>query len=140
VLGSVARRSFYAFAIQDGGPGFPSLPLSVTSLNLLSVNQDTYDALIIGCGPGGSSAATFLARAGKRVLMLGKEIPQRFHIGELLLPCNMTIFREMGVLPALQATGFPRKFSARFEPGNGSLGFRPIVIVTKGVPTCSSQG
>ena len=32
------------------------------------MNQDNYDALVIGCGPGGSSAATFLPRAGKRVL------------------------------------------------------------------------
>jgi flavin-dependent dehydrogenase len=84
----------------------------------------TYDVLIIGCGPGGSSAATFLARAGKRVLVLEKEFFPRFHIGESLLPCNMTIFREMGVLPALQEAGFPRKFGAQFELGNGSIGTR----------------
>jgi len=88
------------------------------------VNQDHYDALIIGCGPGGSSAATFLAQAGKRVLVLEKEFFPRFHIGESLLPCNMTIFRDMGVLPALEAAGFPRKFGAQFELGNGSIGTR----------------
>ena len=31
-----------------------------------------YDAVIVGAGPGGSAAATFMARAGLRVLLLDK--------------------------------------------------------------------
>jgi flavin-dependent dehydrogenase len=88
------------------------------------MNASGYDVIIAGCGPGGSSAATYLSLAGRRVLVLEKEVFPRFHIGESLLPCNMAIFREMGVLPALQAAGFPRKFGARFELGNGLLGTR----------------
>src|SRR5689334_3801044 len=84
------------------------------------MSEVIYDALIIGGGPGGSSAATFLARAGKRVLVLEKEHFPRFHIGESLLPYNQKIFREMGVLPTLEAAGFTKKYGAQFHLGNAS--------------------
>jgi FADH2-dependent halogenase len=84
------------------------------------VRDESYDAVIIGGGPGGSAAATYLRQAGKSVLLLEKEIFPRFHVGESLLPYNFELFREMGVLPALAAAGFPRKFGAQFHIGNGS--------------------
>lgn len=87
---------------------------------VLMEGSSHYDALIIGGGPGGSSAATFLARAAKRVLLLEKEVFPRFHIGESLLPYNTGIFEQMGVLPAFEAAGFTLKHGAQFVVGNGS--------------------
>lgn len=84
------------------------------------MSREAYDALIIGGGPGGSAAATYLAKAGKRVLVLEKEHFPRFHIGESLLPYNQPIFEEMGVLPALEAAGFTKKLGAQFHLGNSS--------------------
>ena len=92
----------------------PSSPLNPV------MSTTAWDAIIIGGGPGGSSAATFLRKAGRRVLVLEKEVFPRFHIGESLLPYNQGIFAEMGVLPALQAHGFVRKLGAQFHLGNGS--------------------
>lgn len=78
-----------------------------------------HDALIVGGGPGGSTAAALLARRGRRVLLLERERFPRFHVGESLLPYNWPIFEELGVLPALQAAGFPVKTGAQFHLGNG---------------------
>ena len=59
--------------------------------------------------------------AGKRVLVLEKEVFPRFHIGESLLPCNMTIFRDMGVLPALRmVTVVSTRSPARAATSSGS--------------------
>ncbi len=82
--------------------------------------ETIYDALVVGGGPGGSSSASFLARAGKRVLILEKERFPRFHIGESLLPYNRRLFADMGVLETLEREGFPLKTGAQFHVGNGS--------------------
>lgn len=87
----------------------------------------TFDAIVIGGGPGGSCAAAYLRRAGRSVLLLEKEFFPRFHVGESLLPYNQAIFRELGVLAELQAAGFPRKTGAQFFLGNGA-GFTQFIF------------
>lgn len=78
------------------------------------------DVIIIGGGPAGSTAATTLAQAGRRVLVLEKEKFPRFHVGESLLPYNRRILDDLGVWPKIAAAGFMRKRGAQFLMGSGS--------------------
>ncbi len=63
------------------------------------------DVLVAGGGPAGSTISTLLARKGHRVTMIDKESHPRFHIGESLLPCNMPIIEELGVMDELRKIG-----------------------------------
>ncbi|MGH8278863.1 MAG: NAD(P)/FAD-dependent oxidoreductase [Gammaproteobacteria bacterium] len=75
------------------------------------------DVLVIGGGPGGSTAAALLARRGYRVMQLEKARHPRFHIGESLLPMNLPVFERLGVLEKIRAMGV-YKTGADFEADN----------------------
>jgi flavin-dependent dehydrogenase len=81
---------------------------------------ESCDVLVIGGGPGGSTAAGLLARKGHKVIQLEKEHHPRFHIGESLLPMNMPIYERLGVMDKLKAMGVFKPgadFEARNERG-----------------------
>ena len=59
-------------------------------------NDSSYDAIIIGAGPAGSSSAAILAEYGHRVLVLEREKFPRYHIGESLLPFTFQPLQRLG--------------------------------------------
>jgi flavin-dependent dehydrogenase len=76
------------------------------------------DVIVIGGGPGGSTAALQLARAGIKVILLEKGSHPRFHIGESFLPRNFPLLRELGLEAALRRLPHMPKYGAEFGIGN----------------------
>lgn len=80
-----------------------------------------FDVAVIGAGPGGTSAATTLARCGHRVLVLDRDRFPRFHIGESQLPCLNDVLDELGVREKVAAAGFVVKWGANFATADGGV-------------------
>src|SRR5437879_3127257 len=78
------------------------------------MENDIYDVAIIGGGPAGSTAATLLARAGRRVIVFEREKFPRFHIGESLLPFSMKAFTRMNLHDKFLRAGFMKKYGGEF--------------------------
>lgn len=79
--------------------------------------KENVDVLVIGAGPSGCVAASYLHNNGIKVKVVEKQKFPRFVIGESLIPRVMDHFDEAGLLDALNSQGFEKKFGARFIRG-----------------------
>jgi flavin-dependent dehydrogenase len=80
-----------------------------------------YDVVVIGAGPAGSTAATFLACGGLSVALVERDPFPRFHIGESLLPANLPLLERLGVLDRIKAGGFLMKYGAAIHDQESGL-------------------
>ncbi len=87
------------------------------------MSAEMYDVAIIGGGPAGSTAATLLARAGRRVVVIERDKFPRFHIGESLLPFSTKAFDRLGVREKLDRAFLP-KYGAEIVAACGSRGVK----------------
>ncbi len=84
------------------------------------------DVFIIGGGPAGSTAGSWLGKQGIKTLICEKEQFPRFHIGESLLPNGNNILKEIGVWKKIQHAGFVEKYGAEFTLPDRSRSVRNI--------------
>jgi len=91
-----------------------------------------YDVLVIGAGPAGTVASTYLKQKGFIILVVEQAKFPRFVIGESLLPRCMDVFEEVGLLPYLEKRNYQMKKGVVFLRGDEESIFDFSEQFTKG--------
>jgi flavin-dependent dehydrogenase len=74
--------------------------------------------LVVGGGPAGATAATFLARNGVDVVLLERDSFPRYHVGESLSLSVVRMMDLLGVSEKLNEFGFRHKSGSYYEWGS----------------------
>jgi len=74
------------------------------------IKDNECDIIVVGGGPAGATAGALLSSRGWNVTVFEADQHPRFHIGESLLPMNLPIFEQLGVLDGVKQIG-------TFKPG-----------------------
>ena len=80
-----------------------------------------WDALILGGGPAGSTAAAVLAAKGRRVLVVERERFPYYKVGESLLPYCYFPLERIGMIEKLRSSSFVKKYSVQFASMDGRI-------------------
>jgi flavin-dependent dehydrogenase len=80
----------------------------------------SYDVIVIGGGPAGTTLAALLQRQGHTCLVLNSSTFPRYHIGESLIPHTYGTLERLGLLPKMRDSHFPVKHSVRFVGRSGA--------------------
>jgi flavin-dependent dehydrogenase len=73
------------------------------------MSREQRDVVVIGGGPGGAMASSFLAQAGRSVLLLERTPFPRYHIGESLTGIAGKFIDELGLSDVMNGMEFPPK-------------------------------
>jgi flavin-dependent dehydrogenase len=77
--------------------------------------------VVVGGGPAGSTAASWLARAGHRVILFERDQFPRFHIGESLLASVNDVLKAIAADTLVREAGFPQKWGATLMSADGRI-------------------
>lgn len=83
------------------------------------ITNRSFDCIVIGAGPGGSTAAALVAEQGHSTLLIERDKMPRFHVGESLMPECYWVFERLGVLSEMDRLGFTRKNGVQFVNSHG---------------------
>lgn len=74
----------------------------------------SYDCIVIGAGPAGSTAAALVAEQGFSTLLVERDKMPRFHVGESLMSHCHEVLERLGIVHELERIGFTRQNGVQY--------------------------
>lgn len=91
--------------------------------------MQNFDVIVVGAGPGGSTAATFAARAGLNVLLIDKATFPRDKIcGDAMSGKSMTVIKRLGLIETLQDAESLGSWGVTFSGPGGDQVSIPFLV------------
>jgi geranylgeranyl reductase family protein len=88
-----------------------------------------YDVVVVGAGPGGSTAARFCAQAGLKTLLIEKEKMPRYKVCGGCLSLKTVALLGMDLKPVLETTIYKAKFTYRLKDSFSIESRQPIAFM-----------
>ncbi len=90
--------------------------------NLDELQGKEWDVIVLGGGPSGSSAATFLGMAGKKVLHLDRaKFPRDKTCGDGISGKSVRILKQLGVIPDMEHVEHMKMHGVTFSSPKGKV-------------------
>jgi geranylgeranyl reductase family protein len=84
--------------------------------------MESYDVIVAGAGPAGSSCALFLSKAGKSVLLLDRaQFPREKVCGDGISGRSVGILGELGILDSFKDVEHQDMYGVTFSSPNGTV-------------------
>ena len=82
--------------------------------------KTSYDCVVVGGGPAGSTTAAIVAEGGVSTLLVEREAVPRFHVGESLMPETFWPLERLGLTERVKHAGWQAKKSVQFVTHKGN--------------------
>lgn len=82
--------------------------------------KTSYDCVVVGGGPAGSTTAAIVAEGGVSTLLVERDAFPRFHVGESLMPETFWPLERLGLTERVKQSGWQAKKSVQFVTHKGN--------------------
>src|SRR5690625_6716841 len=97
-----------------------------------------YDAVVVGAGPGGATAAAFMARAGLRVMLVDKaSFPRDKICGDAISGKSVDVLRRLELIDQILTAPQVKSWGIDFGGPDGRVAYIPFTQeFYRNIPTC----